>query len=116
MPIEENRIFKSCFSLKRCSQKLNKLAVLVKREWPNTKLRVIGAYDEHGQHPPNSLHYEGRAVDIATSDRDRSKIGVLGVLAFRAGFDWVYYESRSFIHASVISGNGIYIIIIIIII
>ena len=92
--------------MQRCKEKLDKLAKLVKIEWPNVKLRVIEAYDKYGQHPPNSLHYEARAVDITTSDRDKSKIGNLGSLAYQAGFDWVYYESHSYIHASVVSGNG----------
>ena len=78
----------------------------MKREWPHVKLRVIEAFDEHGQHPPNSLHYEARAVDLTTSDRDKSKIGNLGSLAFLAGFDWVYYETTSYIHASVVSGES----------
>jgi len=92
---------------KRCKEKLDKLAKLVKLEWPHAKLRVIEAYDKYGQHPPNSLHYEARAVDITTSDRDKSKIGNLGALAYQAGFDWVYYESLSYIHASVVSENEV---------
>ncbi len=85
----------------RLRRNLMQLSKLVSQTWPRLELRVTEAWDDRHEHGPGSVHYEGRAADITTSDQDAAKLGTLAALAVRAGFDWVFYENAAHVHVSV---------------
>jgi hypothetical protein len=92
----------------RLKEKTDLLAGLVMQEWPGVRLRVTDAWDEGAGHSSTSRHYEGRAVDLTTYPKDRSKLGRLCGLAVQAGYDWVFYENDQHIHASVIRDEDLH--------
>lgn len=85
---------------RRLKERVEVLAGLVAREWPGVQLRVTEAWDENDEHGERSIHYEGRAVDLTTSDLNTARLGRLSGLALAAGFDWVAHEPTH-VHASV---------------
>ena len=85
----------------RLRQKLVDLSKRVRQTWPKLELRVTEAWDDRREHGQESVHYEGRAADITTSDQDPKKLGRLAALAVQSGFDWVYYEDATHVHVSV---------------
>jgi hypothetical protein len=85
----------------RLRRSLVQLSKLVSQTWPKLELRVTEAWDDRREHGRSSVHYEGRAADITTSDQDPAKLGTLAALAVRAGCDWVFYENAAHVHVSV---------------
>ncbi len=80
---------------------LERLIELVARR--GGTLKVQDAYRPEGVHSPNSLHREGRAVDLTG---EGISIEEIACLAWAAGFDWVYHEKGNrrngpHVHASV---------------
>jgi hypothetical protein len=72
-------------------------------------LKVYDAYRATGVHLSNSLHKEGRAIDLTC---EGFSLEVLAKLCWAAGFDWVYYEGPTkkggdHIHCSVKANKSI---------
>ena len=45
----------------------------------------------------------GRALDVQSTDqKNRNHLSDLAKLAITAGFDWVYYAERDYVHISVV--------------
>lgn len=64
------------------------------------RLKVQDIYRAEGVHAMNSLHKQGRGIDLTDFNLPLSR---LAALAWAAGFDWVYYELKggAHVHASV---------------
>jgi hypothetical protein len=81
-------------------ESLRRVIELVVRE--GGTLEVHDAYRATGVHSPKSLHKQGRAVDLTCDELGLER---LSILAWAAGFDWVYYEAPRrgghHVHASV---------------
>ena len=92
---EEDRIFHRAME-----EPMRRLIELVHQA--GGRLEVHDAFRGEGIHKDNSLHKEGRAVDITD---DVLGLERLAKLAWASGFDWVYYEvpknGGAHIHASV---------------
>jgi hypothetical protein len=88
-------------------ESLRRVIELVVRE--GGTLEVHDAYRASGVHSLKSLHKQGRAVDLTCDELGLER---LSILAWAAGFDWVYYEAPRrgghHVHASVRPDRELY--------
>ncbi|XP_070580394.1 uncharacterized protein [Ptychodera flava] len=76
------------------------LQMMVRNHWSasGVKLKVLEAWDEphegspNGDHPADSIHYEGRAATLTLSDGDTSKLTNLASFAICSGMDFVQHN------------------------
>jgi len=68
---------------------LKRLVNLLEKKDAKAKLKVQDAYRPTGIHLQNSLHREGRAIDLTS---EKVSLSELAKLAWQAGFDFVLYE------------------------
>ncbi|MBI3462093.1 MAG: choice-of-anchor D domain-containing protein [Planctomycetes bacterium] len=69
----------------------------------NLLFSINEAYDTSDEHDPISLHKEARALDLDVGNAAAGTVehlGRLAGLAWLAGFDWVYLENGTHVHAS----------------
>lgn len=50
----------------------------------------------------------GRAIRVRTNDNNNGRLSDLAKLALKAGFDWVHYKDRDYIHISVIPDGRLF--------
>ena len=93
-----------CIMSAAAGEALDRLQTLAMAEW-GLGVYVTDAWDGDGGHSSASVHYEGRAVDLAAGDGDLAKMGRLASLAVVAGFEWSFNEVNH-VHASVAPREG----------
>jgi len=75
-------------------QRYQQLIELARRQQrlKTQRVEITEAFDQQGEHTEDSLHYEGRAIDVVGDYGNNKVIERLTGLAMLAGFDWVNNE------------------------